>query len=185
MNKIKLSICVLSIFSRADHLQNLLRLLYSQPKELLNQCEILLNIDDRTRTIGEKRNELLQSVKGDYVTFIDDDDDITPEYLQEVFIGINQGVDAIGITGIYAPITALHKPFKCSKDYKWEERPDAYYRSIQHICPIRTEIAKSVQYPEINFGEDKGYSDRINSLVKSDYVSIIPIYIYKYIDKKW
>jgi hypothetical protein len=177
---LKLSICILTLPDRLSHLHNLLTLLYKQPVHLLRQCEILIVADYKHYTIGEKRNQLLGSAKGEYITFVDDDDDITEDFLSEIFIGINQGVDAIGIAGMYAPVVGNHKPFKCSKDYKWEEKPDAYYRSIQHICPIKTSIARLVKYPEINFTEDKIFSDRVQPYIKSNYVSEKIIYIYKY-----
>lgn len=176
----KLSICILTLPDRLDHLYNLLALLYKQPKELLRQTEILTLCDYKHYTIGEKRNQLLETAKGDYITFVDDDDDVTEDFLSEIFIGINQGVDAIGIAGMYAPVVGNHKPFKCSKDYKWEEKPDAYYRSIQHICPIKTSIARLVKYPNINFTEDRIFSERVNSYIKTDYASPKLTYIYKY-----
>ena len=185
MKKIKLSICILSLSDRLHHLTNLLSLIYQQPKHLLDTTEILILSDNRVRTIGVKRNELLDTAKGDYIVFIDDDDDITPEYLTEVYKGIDMGVDAIGIMGIYAPVVGAHKPFKCSKDYEWTENPDAYYRSIQHICPIKTEIARSVRYDDINFTEDKLYADKLHGKIATDYASEVPIYYYKYVQKSW
>ena len=175
----------MTVTDRLNHLTNLLGLLYKQSIDLLERSEILVLSDMRTRTIGAKRNELLAMAKGEYIVFIDDDDDITPEYLVEIFKGIDKGVDAIGITGIYAPVAAAHKKFKCSKDYIWEEKPDAYYRSIQHICPIKTSIARSIEYADINFGEDRVYAETIHGKIDTEYVSEMPIYLYKYVEKRW
>lgn len=178
-----MSICILSLFDRLDHLHNLLSLLYKQPAKYTSLIEILILSDNKVRAIGAKRNELLEMAKGEYIVFIDDDDDITEEYLDEIFKGINMGVDAIGIMGIYAPVVGTHKPFKCGNDYLWEEKPDAYYRPIQHICPIKTSIARMVPYHLVNYGEDKVFAEEVKHLIKSDYVSNIPIYLYKYVKK--
>jgi len=184
MIDIKLTICILSLPDRLTFLTNLLSQLYAQPKELLKYTEILINVDYKQFTIGEKRNQLLNSAKGKYITFIDDDDDVSSNYIEKIFGGISKDVDAIGITGMYAPVVGIHKKFTCSKDYKWEEKPDAYYRSIQHICPIKTEIARQVQYPAINFTEDNLYADKVQPFIKTDYTINDIIYIYKYRHKK-
>lgn len=184
MIKLKLTICILSLPDRVEYLTNILKEIYAQPIEYLKQTEILIAVDYKQYTIGEKRNQLLEAAKGDYVTFIDDDDSISADYLKEVFTGINMNVDAIGITGMYAPVIGEHKEFRCSKDYKWENKQDAYYRSIQHICPIKTSIARQVKYPSINFTEDKIYSETVQPYIISDYVSSKIIYYYKYRHKK-
>lgn len=184
MIKLKLTVCILSLPDRIEFLSNILKELYSQPVEYLKQTEILVAVDYRQYTIGEKRNQLLGAAKGDYITFIDDDDSISSDYLKELFVGIEKGVDAIGIKGMYAPLVGEHKPFKCSKDYKWENKDDAYYRSIQHICPIKTDIARKVTYPNINFTEDRLYSEKVQPFIATDYASDVIIYFYKYRHKK-
>jgi glycosyltransferase involved in cell wall biosynthesis len=180
----KLTVCILSLPDRLNFLSSLLQELYSQPLQYLKKTEILIAVDTKQYTIGEKRNQLLDAAKGKYITFIDDDDSISPNYLESIFKGIELGVDGIGITGMYAPVVGTHKKFKCSKDYIWEEKPDAYYRSIQHICPIKTEIAKKVRYPHINFTEDKLYADSVQPFINTDYKIEEVIYHYKYRHKK-
>ena len=86
---------------------------------------------------------------------------------------------------MYAPVVGTHKPFKCSKDYEWTETPEAYLRSIQHICPIKTSIAKNVRYEDINWQEDYKYAHSLMGKVQTEYKSEVPIYIYKYVEKRW
>ena len=40
--------------------------------------ELLVDIDNGERTIGEKRNQLLQRARGLFSCFVDDDDDVSP-----------------------------------------------------------------------------------------------------------
>ena len=42
-----------------------------------SDVEILLLFDNRHLTLGAKRNFILDRAKGDYISFIDDDDDIS------------------------------------------------------------------------------------------------------------
>lgn len=179
-----LTVCILSVYDRVAHLSKILNQLAQQPKEYLDTTEIVVDMDNRIETKGGKRNYLVQNAKGKYVVFIDDDDEITKDYLHELYIGINQDLDAIGITGMYAPKMGKQKPFKCSKNYKWEDKADAYYRPIQHICCIRTSIARQATYPLINFGEDFAYAQQVNSLIHTEYASDKVIYYYIYIHNK-
>lgn len=180
----KLSILIPTVTDRFNFLSELLKLVYSQNPELLKKTEVLINCDSRVKTIGQKRNELLQSATGEYVVFIDDDDVISHDYLTSIFKGIDLGVDHIGITMLFAPDTGLNKLVKCSKDYVWCEKDNIYYRSAQHVCPIKREIAKQVKFPEINFGEDNVYSKQINALIQTEYLVENIIYTYKYIAQK-
>lgn len=57
--------------------------------ELLRQVgdrpiEILAFMDNRMRTIGGKMNALLESSRGDYVTFCDDDDMVAENYIDSI-----------------------------------------------------------------------------------------------------
>ena len=47
-----------------------------------SDVEILLLFDNRHLTLGAKRNFILDRAKGDYISFIDDDDDISDDYIQ-------------------------------------------------------------------------------------------------------
>jgi hypothetical protein len=47
-------------------------------------AEILYFGDDRTRTIGAKRNGLLGLARGKYVAFCDDDDSVSGDYISAI-----------------------------------------------------------------------------------------------------
>ena len=174
----KLSILILSLHDRHAFLTRLLGILSLQNKECLDKTEILINLDNRKKTVGKKRNELLAMAKGEYVVFIDDDDTISDDYLLRVFEGINYGVDHIGITMLYQPDKGSHGVVKCSKDYAWRQAGNTYYRSVQHVCPIKTDIARRFSYPEINFGEDKYYAHAVTPFIKTEHLIDTPIYFY-------
>lgn len=180
----KLSILIPSLYSRFEFLSKLLACISVQNKVCLNQTEILINTDNTAKSIGQKRNELLQSANGEYSVFIDDDDTISEDYLLRIFEGINKGVDHIGISMMYKPDNGAHKLVKCSRDYAWCEKDNIYYRSAQHVCPIKTSIAKQVVFPLTNFGEDKVFSDLINPLIKTEHLIDTPIYFYNYRSNK-
>ena len=183
-----LSILIPSLHDRYNYLTRILNQISSQPEHLLNQCEIQVNIDGRYKTTGEKRNQLLSASSADYIVFIDDDDSISPNYLEQIFIGISKNVDAIAITSLYSPddIETCGSPriVKHSKDYVWAETPEAYLRNITHICPVKRDLALQVGFPPTTFGEDISYSSGLTSLVKEEYLIEDVIYTHQYRSKK-
>ncbi len=179
----KLSILIPSLIKRSGYLLRLMEGFRTQLNHV-NEVEILVNVDNGKKSIGQKRNELLQQATGDYVVFIDDDDEISTVYLLEIFEGIEKGVDHIGIQMMYMPDKGVSKLVKCSKDYAWEEKDGVYLRSAQHVCAIKRSIATQVKFPEISFGEDKTWSETITKLVETEHLVSEPIYFYRYRSQK-
>ena len=71
---IKLSILILSIPSRIKQLETLLEKLENQFDD--DRVEILVMLDNKSFHIYEKRNELLDMARGEYLCFLDDDDNV-------------------------------------------------------------------------------------------------------------
>mgnify|MGYP000323986168 CR=1 FL=1 len=77
----KLSILICTMPSRSEMLKKLtqqLRLLLGKYDE--SQWEVLIQPDENIN-VGRKRNILLQKASGDFVVFIDDDDEIHETHL--------------------------------------------------------------------------------------------------------
>ena len=54
------------------------------------RVEVLLLFDNKRRSVGEKRQALLDIARGEYVTFIDDDDLVAPGYVSEILSVITE-----------------------------------------------------------------------------------------------
>lgn len=180
----KLSILIPTVPDRLEYLYTLIGRINRQPAHLLNQTEILISSDNRRKSIGQKRNELIASANGEYSIFIDDDDYISDGYLIEIFKGINKVVDHVGIAMLFQPDNGAEKLVLCSKDYQWCEKDGIYYRGVQHVCAIKTNIARQIKYPEISFGEDSAYSKLITPLIQTEHLITTPIYYYLYRSNK-
>ncbi len=86
-----LSVLITSLPERLEaHLLPLWRKLTAQAAATgaPTQVELVSLLDNRTRTIGEKREDLVQIARGLYVAFVDDDDDISPDYLPQLLAAI-------------------------------------------------------------------------------------------------
>ena len=80
----KLSILIPSVPSRKTQMIELLDSLENQLLSLgrSNDVEILVFYDNKLRTVGAKRNDLLYLAKGEYLAFIDDDDNVSDSYFK-------------------------------------------------------------------------------------------------------
>lgn len=147
--------------------------------------ELILN-EHETDCVGKKRNDLLLTAKGDYVVFIDSDDNIAPSYIDSIMFVIEyENPDCIGINGHMT--TNGRNPVKwyISKEYgSWHEKNGAYLRTPNHISPVKREIALKAMFPEVKFGEDHVYSMRILPFLKTESLITTPLYHYDYRNDK-
>ena len=147
--------------------------------------DVELLIDDRMNiTTGTKRNDLLKRAKAEYVVFIDDDDNVSSDYVTLVLDAIIPRPDCIGIQGVMTTNGAALKQWYISKEYKtWHENNGIYYRTTNHISPVRRSIAIQVGFPDISFGEDYQYSMGILPLLQTEIKIEKNIYHYKFVHK--
>jgi glycosyltransferase involved in cell wall biosynthesis len=95
-DNIKLSILALSIPSRIDIFKPLLNKLLRQIGNR-EDIEVLSLMDNKSLHIYEKRNELLRIARGSHIAFLDDDDDISDDYISKLVDAIekNPNTDVI------------------------------------------------------------------------------------------
>jgi hypothetical protein len=91
MIEIQLSILIPCIPSRFDKAKNLICKLQENIAD--KSIEVLCLIDNKVKSIGEKRDDLVQISNGKYFMFLDDDDDL--ENLEEVYEKTFLDVDVI------------------------------------------------------------------------------------------
>jgi len=94
----KLSILIPTLIERVESLKALYDSLTDQIGN--KDVEIILNSDDRQKTIGQKRNELISKAKGDYIVFVDDDDRVPDYYVEKILKAIETNPDCVGIEGV-------------------------------------------------------------------------------------
>lgn len=180
----KLSILISSLESRKNMLNHLLFILKPQ---INDDTEVVISVDKGQQPIGKKRNQLIDNALGEYVCFIDDDDDVSDDYVRLILEGIDKNPDCIGITGIITTNGKNPKRFIHSiKNDKWETCSETgnFLRYPNHLNPIRRKIVEEIKFDSNKkFGEDKCFSDRIKKMLKTEYYIDQPIYYYLYVTK--
>jgi hypothetical protein len=118
-------------------------------------------------TVGEKRQRLIETTDAPYFAFVDDDDDLHDRYGEWMLGGIRAGADVVGfklrhfVNGV---LTGYATHSLASGAWRKEEHDDGlsrYWRTPNHLNPIRRELALSIGYKAMTCGEDADYSRRL------------------------
>lgn len=190
----KLSILVPTLYERIDQLSELKASLYGQilSNGVKEEVEVLTLIDNREKTTGAKRNILLDKAKGDYIAFIDDDDQISPDYIKLVLEAIKTGPDVVGMRLVQYTDGKFYGNTCHSIIYKeWKNIPDnienptkwTFERCPNHLNPVKREHALKARFPDKVIGEDQDYSYRLRGMLKSEVMIETPIYFYWFVTK--
>lgn len=158
-----LSILIPSIPERKNKLDNLLNELNRQKKSY--EVEILTSVTNKYieggLSVGAKRDLLVQKAKGKYLCFLDDDDYLSPDYLDSIIEYTKQNTDVITFKSFFKCDT-YWSIVDMDLRYENEDCKEEYFkRCAWHVCPIRTNIAKTERFNDINYGEDWDWMQRI------------------------
>ncbi len=168
-----LSILIPSLHRRHNTLSALLKELHRQIFAADNpwQVEIHCALDDGEKPVGEKRDALLRRARGRFIAFIDDDDMVAPSYIADISQAMITQPQADCV--VFAGRLEVHGVYAGPFDYsithkKYYQRGNAYFRTPNHLCPVRRQLALQVGFKAINCGEDTDYAVRLFPLLKSE-----------------
>lgn len=181
----KFSILICSLQKRKCLLRRLINILDPQIDKYKSDIEILTDIDNGKLSIGQKRNKLIKKASGKYIAFIDDDDLVFSNYIDKIMIALESNKDCCGLEGIITTNGRDPRVFIHSIKYnRWFTKRRIYYRSPNHLNPVKRQIALKIKFPHINKGEDRNFSRNIRPLLRTEEYIKGPIYKYLYIKRK-
>jgi hypothetical protein len=180
---------VLSILcpTTPDRAKFLARLTEILSKQENNKFEFIVYEDNKQASIGKKRNRLLEEARGQWICFIDDDDEVVADYISSIWPGLTSEYDTVALHLLYYRNGSFGgNSFHSIKYDKWSENPakKEYYRCPNHLNPVRREHAIATGFPDKNNGEDHDYSLKIRPLLKREYDARKPLYKYLYRSSK-
>lgn len=158
-----LSILIPSVHSRLDMTAALLGKL-DHP-----QVEVLAFTDNKRRSVGAKRQGLLDLARGEYVAFVDDDDDISEDYLSELLPRLTSGADVVTFeqdATVNGETGRIVFDATCPIDEPWQAAKTARRRPW-HVCAWRRALAVQGVFTEINYGEDRAWVDQVAPLARN------------------
>lgn len=184
-----LSLLIPTIDDRREMFENVYVQLQSQILKSVFKNDIEIVIDNSSKTIGEKRNNLLEKSKGKYVAFIDDDDEVSSDYIDTLMNAIKSKPDCVSLRGVITWNGSNPELFEHSVKYSayaTTTNEIKYERYPNHLNCIKSSIAKQFKFKEINFGEDTDWATQIfqSGLLKKEVYIDKVLYHYKYIVNK-
>ena len=187
-DQVLFTVCILSIPSRMEkYLTPLYKKLLAQAEDH-PEVEILCLIDNKSMTIGEKRQALLNSARGKWIGFLDDDDDVVSDYIETLCKGmlekpadvitfdqhcIVNGEEFIVNFGMNNP----HDRFVPNTGITSLRRPP------YHMCFWHRKIAKNVRFPSASYGEDIAWCSAMYPFVTSETHLDRLLHLYRYSDQ--
>jgi glycosyltransferase involved in cell wall biosynthesis len=191
----KWSILTPSIPERYESLKRLSDKIQSQIGDN-TEIEHLVFIDNKRRLLGLKRDALLKMAQGEYISFVDDDDDISDDYVAKIYeVIMTNPPDVI----TFDQHTVL-KDGKINGEFKvsfgLQNDNDQLKSTFEagtikfgdlnrkpfHVCVWKSEHAKQVDFPDASYGEDWYWAERVLKLVNTE-VHIDSILHYYVFDK--
>lgn len=179
VSKIQLSILIPCIPSRFKKAQKLIKKLENRIGD--KQIEIICLIDNKVKSIGEKRDNLLKVCNGKYFMFLDDDDDI--DNLDEVYERTFLNVDVITSKSECRNsngskfIVTHHLGNEIEHNNDGEGNYIDCNRPPFHINAWNKKY-KKFNFPFVNYGEDWGWLKQFVFSAKKE--SFIDKIVYKY-----
>lgn len=180
MSQPLLSILIPTVVGREDCFNKL----YSRLQDLSHgmSVEIRYMIDDKSMTIGEKRERLYNEACGIYSFQIDDDDDVSDDFFRWVMRYIPYGSPCITFME-----KCLMNDNRFTSNHsiaydKWQDNFDGYdfVRCPFYKDLILTEIAKSVPFPRTRWNEDEQWSMKLKPSLTGEIHIPYELYIYQY-----
>ena len=183
------SILILTMPLRKALLDRLLGVLTPQLNVEL-PIELIILESDPSIPVGENREAMRRAARGEYISFIDDDDLVPPHFVERILPHLD-GVDYIGfnlewrLDGEFGCIEKRSLKFNHPQHGGvWNDR-DGRYRDLSHVNPMRRELA--LRAPMAGWpGEDNRWADAIRALhiVKTEHYLDETLYYYLTRSKK-
>lgn len=139
------------------------------------ECIVIINEDQKQKTTGVKRNELMQSAidnNATHIAYVDDDDLLSPNYVDLNMSATNDNYDTAELWGQYYEHGKQMNPFHHSIIHKeWWQDDKFYYRCNNHLNCMKLSLVKDFSFLDRNFGEDGNWSMDIQKagILKNEY----------------
>lgn len=181
-NEIILTIGIPSLPDRMfTHLNPLYEKLKSQIADT-KDVEVITIIDNKTMSVGRKRTLLFKIAQGKYTCIIDDDDDVSDDFVQTMrsYINNNTDVDVICYdqeAKIDGKTWIIKTSLRHNNKFPFDQLSvDNYGRTVPcrrppwHWCAWKTSFAKEIPFGDSNTQEDTIFVMEAISRAKTEIV---------------
>ena len=156
---IKLSILVPTVPSRIELFYvKIMKELLRQIEPYKNEIELISLFDNKKRSIGKKRQEMVNLAQGEYIVFIDDDDRISDDYINQIMTKLSENpeCDCVVFDSICRVNGGINKLCKYGIEFEYGDINDGleWRGKPAHTMVYAASIVKNHQYTDMGNGED-------------------------------
>lgn len=149
------------------------------------QVEHLVFLDNRCRNVGEKRTTMLAMARGRYLAFVDDDDDVSDDYIKQLVgaITLSQAGSAPDVITFKQRAIIEHVEGICDWQLGHPNEPfnpAGFRRPPWHSCAWRTDLAQRFPFPPTNAGEDWAWAQQANAAARTSHHIPAVLHTYRY-----
>lgn len=163
-----LSILTPTIPGREPLVSALSQKITAQAEGFPGMVEHLIFSDNRVRSIGAKRQALVDIAAGFYVAFVDDDDDIADDYVERLLEAAKSQVDVLTFRQ-----RVIYNGDEATVEFGLNHHDHPFVpgcvikRGPWHVCAWRRDRVEMCQFGETNYGEDLIWSQQARRRVAS------------------
>jgi len=134
------------------------------PVEWLSLC------DNRARSIGGKRQALVDIARGKYIAFCDDDDVISPDYVSKLLAAAESNADVITFRQ-----RAIYNGLESEVHFGINNQDGPFtpngitLRAPWHVCAWRRDVVRGCQFGLSNYGEDLEWCLQARKRIRTAY----------------
>lgn len=121
-------------------------------------------------SIGKKRQSLIQKATGKYLCFLDDDESISPMYVESLVRLCHHDKDVVTFrsfvkTDFYWGLVDM----SLENEINEETGPDRIIkRTPWPCCPVRSRFAQKYSFPDTNYSEDWEWMEKVLKLCSNE-----------------
>ena len=134
--------------------------------------------------LPEIRQRMVEATNTDYLSFIDDDDVVAPEYVSQIVQALKDLPDYVGFqVQCYSDGVPTAVSYHSLAHKRWVNLEDRYLRDISHINPIRTALAQRASFRRTAPGqpEDRAWVHQLRQARVLKTEVVIPGIMYHYL----
>lgn len=130
------------------------------------------------------RQRMIERATTDYVSFVDDDDLVSPEYVAEIVAALETRPDYVGFqVQCYSDGAPTAVAYHSLEFTRWRNLPGRFERDISHINPIRTVLARRANFARTRPGgaEDRDWAGQLRRAGVLRTQVVVPRIMYHYL----
>lgn len=166
------TILVPTLGQRRELLARLLDGLMPQVESAHGRVDVLAYWDNGEASLATKKQALLEAVDADYLSFVDDDDTVSDDYVSAVVEALQSRPDYVGLKmQVYKNGTRFVLSHHSLRHPGWINTGAPYYRrDITCANPMRTSIARAARFDTVPEGEpeDAFWVSQLRGRLKSE-----------------